>query len=77
MTPAEFVEAVRTLHAPYLPEVVSVLCTDPCDPDYNQGEWHDPSVAERAASLELWCDGCRLPASRCQVAHLLALVDVS
>ena len=75
MTPAEFVEEIRKLHTPYIPHVVSVMHLDPTHPEYNQGEWHEPSVAEQAESLDMWCDGCLCPASRCRVAHLLVLVE--
>ena len=76
MTAAEFVEAIRAMHAPYLPQVVSVMHEDPTHPEYHGGEWHEPSVAEQAASLEWWCDGCGgIPAERCRVVHLLVLVE--
>ena len=75
MTPAEFVQVVRELHAPYLPRLLSVRNDDPCSPHYNGGEWHEPSLDEQAAACELWCDGCRLPAEKCQVAHLLVMVE--
>lgn len=66
MTPADFVHEVAALHAPYLPRLVAVVTDD--------GE-RPPTVAEQAAALEMWCDGCNAPAARCRVAHLLALVE--
>lgn len=76
VTPAEFVVAVREMHEPYIPEIVSVLHTDPTDPNYNGGEWHEPTVEEKADSLHWWCDGCNTSAANCRVQHLLALVEV-
>lgn len=75
MTPAEFVTAIRTLHTPYLPTIVSVLHEDPTHPDYHGGQWHDATVDEQAASLDWWCDGCNWLASGCRVAHLLVMVE--
>jgi len=68
VTPVEFVEALRTMHEPYLPRLVDVKYPD-------GSSAHPATIDEMAAACEMWCDACRLPARRCLVAHLLVAVE--
>lgn len=68
MTPAEAIEVLRREHAPYVPQIVSVLedCID--------AEWREPTFEEQVEST-LWCDGCNRAAEHCSVRSVIALVD--
>jgi hypothetical protein len=61
VTPRIALEALRDLHEPYLPVLAGIVDCQGYDCDLMRA----PTVDERAAAVELWCDACRLPAARC------------
>lgn len=59
---------IAAQHEPYLPIILDVVTGVPWEAPVHVRE---ATLEEKAAALEWWCDGCRLPAANCLARPIL------